>query len=156
MEDNPRDARARRDLAVALEAMGQLLLATDDPEGALSSVQEFSMVITTLSAEHPENSRLHGRVATSHEMIAQAMEALSLPHAALTGYREALRILSDLVAQDPGEVRLKEARARVLSSLGALLAETGNPENARRMLGQARSAYEELQGLIDMVILLIL
>ena len=143
--DNPTSARARGDLAWAHALTGRSRASMNDPKGAWESYSVSHDMITELSDAHPSNT-VYGRwLAESHESLAEAMELQGNLVGAARAYQQALSVADDLVEADPDDWRPKEARARMLSSLGKLALETGDPSGAQSDLERARELYVSLR-----------
>jgi tetratricopeptide (TPR) repeat protein len=142
--DNPQSARAKGDLALAHEIQGMWRAEMGDLDGAMKSYRTYQTTIVALSEADDSNTYYRALVAGSHERIAEVLEREGKTGTAILAYQQALEIVTELSASDPGEARLQISKARLLSALGGLLLETGEPLGARERLAEAREILEPL------------
>jgi serine/threonine protein kinase/tetratricopeptide (TPR) repeat protein len=145
LADNPTSARAKVDLAIAYVIQGAWRAETDGLEGAMASYRECQSVIVPVSEADPGAELYRDLVAESHHGMAEVLERQDKLTAAGVYYERALEIVTALSTENPKEVRLQLKRAQLLSALGALLLETGEPLQAREKLDEARGLLEVLR-----------
>lgn len=125
---HPRSPYVQRDLSRTLIRAGDLLLAQNDPSGALAAYRESLDITRKLTAQDPNNAMWNYDLMVSLNSVGDVLTAQGDHRGALLAYNEGLNIIQELVSGDPRNRQWK--RSLLLS------------ENKVR---DAQAAYRELR-----------
>ena len=93
-------------MAVALEKLGEVLLARDRPSEAFEELSRSFAIFHELAAADPRNASARRSLAISHQKMATALEGTGRPAAAKAELRASREILAGLAAADPANAQL--------------------------------------------------
>jgi eukaryotic-like serine/threonine-protein kinase len=139
---NPAHLLALRDLADALEQTGSAHLVANRPDTALTAFRAFHQSATEWLRSYPSDPYAGRTLARAHLRIAQALARTPDRNGAAASARAALRVLEPVDEKDQDLIRLD--RARVQSTLGRILAESGSCREAQPQLESAAAAYRDI------------
>ncbi len=140
-----KDARMKRDLAMALEAVGRAQLALGDVDAAGESFRQAQATIAPLQEASPENTGYAELAARIELRLGELAERQGERTDASSRYRRALEGMRAITAKDATDIPLQTVRADVEIHLGRLLGELDETDEARRVLGEARSRLGALR-----------
>ncbi len=132
----PENANRRRDLAVSLGKLGDVLLAQDENEAALAAFRESLALEEELARSAPKNYLWQVDLSVAHGRLASAFEAQPALEAAEKELRKMHDILTALVAADPGNCGFLREQAVAGARLGDVL-------QGQEKLTEAHAAFDE-------------
>jgi tetratricopeptide (TPR) repeat protein len=139
--------RAERNLALATEAVGQLLVAADRNQKSVGAdipeMEAFRRELLVRAkpfygqfiAQQPDNERFVTEMGLAHYRLGEISRMLDATRDAEAEYRSTIRLFEDLVRGNPQDANHRQSLARAHNALGELL----RPSPARR--AEAEKAY---------------
>jgi tetratricopeptide (TPR) repeat protein len=139
--------RAERNLSLATEAVGQLLVAADRNQKSVGAdvpeMEAFRRELLERAkpfygqfiAQQPDNERFVTEMGLAHFRLGEISRMLDSTQDAEREYRASIRLFEDLVRGNPANANHRQALARAYNALGELL----RPSTARR--AEAEKAY---------------
>jgi Flp pilus assembly protein TadD len=109
--DYPANTNARRDLAIAHEKLGDLMVAAGDRRGGLERFEQALRIFESLQTLDPFNANAAHAVGVEYEKIADTTGDRAY-------YAKAVRVFERLAAGDPTNVRAQEEWRRVAGHAG--------------------------------------
>jgi tetratricopeptide (TPR) repeat protein len=133
---DPGNARWQRDLSVAHEKIGNVLVAQGDLSGALERYRISLGIRDRLGQADPGNVRWQYDLGISHERMGDALMAQGKLAEALRSYESRYQLISALAEQDPGNAGWQR-------DLSVAQEKIGDVERARSTVDGALQAYED-------------
>jgi tetratricopeptide (TPR) repeat protein len=139
--------RAEKNLGLATQAVGQLLVATDRNQKSVGAdvpemeqfrrelLQRAKPFYDQFIAQQPDNERFVTEMGFAHFRLGEISRMLDAPQDAEKEYRAAISLFDTLVRDHPGDADYRSALANAYGSLGELL----RPSYGRRQ--EAEKAY---------------
>jgi tetratricopeptide (TPR) repeat protein len=139
--------RAERNLGLATEAVGQLLVAADRNQKSVGAdvpeteafrrelLERAKPFYGQFIEQQPDNERFVTEMGFAHFRLGEISRMLDSAQDAETEYRESIRLFDDLVRANPQNANHRQALASAHNALGELL----RPSPARR--AEAERAY---------------
>ena len=139
--------RAERNLGLATEAVGQLLVAADRNQKSVGAdvpeteafrrelLERAKPFYGQFIAQQPDNERFVTEMGFAHFRLGEISRMLDAAQEAEAEYRESIRLFEDLVRSSPQNASHRQALANAHNALGELL----RPSPARR--AEAERAY---------------
>lgn len=128
-ETSSEDATALRDLSVAQNERGDLLISQGDLKGALAAYREGLAIAERLAKAVPDNADWQRDLFLSLTKIGDVLAAQGDLAAALKSYREGLAIAARIAKADPSTLRQRDLSV-AYNKVGDLVAEQGDLEGA--------------------------
>ena len=141
---DPRDARARHDLAANCEEIGSVLWWSNQTDGALASYGEALQLRRALLAEQPGSVEFRRGFASLQMSIGEVADWNGRPAEALENYRQALAVDETLAKQHPDNVEAQVNVVRCLSHVGGAQKNAGQFDAGAETLAQAESLISPL------------
>jgi len=140
---DPSNGDYRRHLAVLYDKIGIILAQTGAIAGALEESRKSLDIYESLSAADPSNKLAHEDLAISYRIRGDHLARTRDTAGAIACYRKGLVILETLRVADPMNTELQSEMTETLHPLARLLAQTGQPAEARRLTLRALSIQKE-------------
>ena len=134
--DHPNRPRQRRDLAAALDGVGDVRRDQGDLPGALAAYDEGLTIRRDLAARDPGNAGWARDVSVSLNKVGDVRRDQGDLPGALAAYDEGLTIRRDLAARDPGNAGWARDVSVSLNKVGDVRRDQGD-------LAGALAAYDE-------------
>ncbi len=119
-----------RNLAIALERLGQVMVVEGDHGGAETYFRKAFRISESLVAFDPSNRAWRLDLAVGHGTIADVLEARGRGDAALDEYRQSLEILEKLDSDQPDDLEAYRTLSVTLNRIGDLLRGRGEAREA--------------------------
>jgi tetratricopeptide (TPR) repeat protein len=114
VREDPTNAAARNDLAIAFYKQAEMLDADGRTREALAPLERAAALQDQLAAADPDNTRARAETATNHGMRGRLLAKLGQRPAAFTSLQRALDICRTLSQGNPDNVELRVAVALAL------------------------------------------
>lgn len=118
VEQAPYDRRAQRDVTVAHERMGDVLLRLGNTEEALQEQQKALELRETMIEEQPDDEEVQRDLSVSHERLGIIHQEMKRNDLARGEYQESLRISKQLARARPKDPRARHDLAIAHDRLG--------------------------------------
>jgi non-specific serine/threonine protein kinase/serine/threonine-protein kinase len=139
---DPSNGNYRRHLAVLYDKVGLILAQTGDTGGALEESRKALDIYEALSAADPSNMLARRDLATGYRTRGDHLAQTRDTAGALAYYRKGLVILEALWVADPMNTQSQSDVTETIHPLARLLAQTGQPAEARRLTLRALSSQK--------------
>ena len=136
---DPRDARARNELATNDENLGSVLWWSNQTDGALASYAEALKLRRALLAAQPASAEFRRGFASLQMSMGEVAAWNGRPAEALEDYRQALAVDQALATERPDDVEAQINVVRCLSHIGGAQKDAGQYDAAAETLGQAEN-----------------
>jgi non-specific serine/threonine protein kinase/serine/threonine-protein kinase len=144
MKLRPDDDALREQRAKVLNYTGDVLQNLDPREAVATHEQELALRQQLLARAPSDPRRAHG-VVEAYSTIGDARQLLGEPEAALDAYERARGVMDDLARSDPRNVQWRSDLTYLAAQIATLLAKTGRPAEALRLLGPEAATAQQLR-----------
>jgi serine/threonine protein kinase len=134
---------ARLNVAIAVRAVGRMLMATGDNAGALQAYEEARDLAAGVEAESPTDF-VRQTLAHSHVSVGILLRQTGKPDKARAEYEKAQVIYKSLVAANPAVAEFQLDLGNDHNMIGLLWSEAGKPGEALVEYEKARVIWERL------------
>jgi tetratricopeptide (TPR) repeat protein len=142
---DPTNARAQRDLGVAYEHLGDLMLMAVGNLGEAERLYRNSLaILDRLAQADPTNAEAQGSLSILYERLGDLMVAVGDLPEAERFYRDSLAIDQRLAQADPTNVEPQRHLCVACSKLGDLMVAAGNLAEAERFYRDSLAIRERL------------
>ncbi len=131
------DPEDQRDLAAALERVGDVKLASGDHAGALANYEKDREITEALARREPDNSARQRDVSVCLNRIGDVKFAMNDRAGALLAYEAALAIRTALAVRDPSDAERRRDKSISLEKIGDV-------KLAAHERGEALARYQEV------------
>ena len=141
VREDPTNAAARNDLAIAYFKVAEMLEAEGRTREALASLERAATIQDQLAAADPENARARAETATNDAMRGRLLAKLGQRAAALASLQRAVDVSRELSQGNPDNVELRVAVALALierADAALVLSRQAGSSPADRAAGRAR------------------
>ena len=128
--DNPKSARAQRDLGISLEKLGDVALQLGQTREALDYYKRGLAIAEKLAADDPGDARAQRDLGISLEGLGDVTQELGRPREALDYYKRELTIAQKLSADDPEDARVQRSLSISFNRLGDVTDKLGQTREA--------------------------
>ena len=118
VQADPRDARARHELATNFENIGSVLWWSNQTDDALANYAQALRLRRALLAEQPASAEFRRGFASLQMSIGEVADWNGRPAEALEDYRQALAVEQGLAQEHPDDVEAQINVVRCLSRIG--------------------------------------
>jgi eukaryotic-like serine/threonine-protein kinase len=137
----PNDASLRRELAVAINKVGDARIKLGDNAEALQLFESAFAIISKIAAANPNNANIQRDLSTCFVKIGEAQTYLGKRTEALANFREGLAIAEALAKSDATNLQWQSDVAFILSRIALLLSFEGRRDEALDAYGRAAEIY---------------
>ena len=141
---DPDDARARRDLSVSCDRLGDVQLRRGATDEALRSFRKVLELSEDLAKADPDDPRAKRDVAVAYNKFGDVQLRRGATDEALQSYQKALKLSEDLARPDPDDAQAKRDLTVSYDRLGAAHLTRGSTDLALQSYQKALKLSEDL------------
>ena len=141
----PNNAQYLGNLAGVLDRTSRVRAATGDSAGALRDLRRSVDMKAALARADPNDENVREKLWLGYVLLAERLRGTDR-HGSMDNYRKGLALIDTLAAAQPENLQVQEKLAETLAEFGDQLEQSGNHEEARRLIARG---VEVEKGLAD-------